>query len=176
MLQTSFLIPIFKWEAYTIKLQCMIPNVRNVVSHSHYQGRSLTQPKSSARLQMLQTSSLLPISKVGVLPNQTPVQDSKRCKRLFSFPLTRGESYPTKLECMTQNVANTFSRSLLQGGSLTHPNSSARFQMFKRLFLFGIARGESYPPKVQCMTPSVPNVYSHSLYKGGSLTQPNYSA
>ena len=171
MLQTSFHIPITKGgvlpnqtpvhaskcckrhfslllamgEYYPTKIQCMPQNVANVYFRSHWQGGSLTQPKSSAWLQMLQRSFLIPIRKVGILPNQTPVYDYKCCKCPFSFPLARGESYPNKLQCITPNVTNVFSHSRLQGWSLTQPNSSAWLQMFQTSFLIPISKDGVLP-------------------------------
>ena len=115
------------------KLQCLTPDLENVLPSYHYQLGSLTQPNSSAWLQILKTSFLDAMINGRVLPNQTPVHDSRSCKRLYSFPLhggvlpnqtpvhdsicckrlyslslARGESYPTKLKCITLNVANIF--------------------------------------------------------------------
>ena len=106
-----FTFPLQRGEYYPTKLLCMPPNVANVISHYYWQWGSITQQKSSVCLKMLQTSIFVPIGKGGVLPNQSPVHDSKCCKGLFSFLLGKWESYPTKLLCMTINVANVLSHS-----------------------------------------------------------------
>ena len=100
----------------------------------------LTHPNSSAGIQILQTTSLLPISKEGVLPTQTPVHDSRCCKPLLPYPIARGESYPPKLQGTTPDVANHLSPVHWQGGSLTHPNSSALLQMLQTTSLLLISK------------------------------------
>ena len=109
-----FFCPLSRGEAYPLKLQCMTRDVRNDISPFHYIGASLThpitgaslqmlqrfscslarvsltQPTSTAWLQMLQTTFFLPISQRGILPTQTPVHDSRCCKRLFACPLAKG--------------------------------------------------------------------------------------
>ena len=132
-------------------------------------------------------SFLIRIDNGRVSLNQTLVHVSKSCKRLFSFPLERVESYPTKFKCMTVNLANIFSYFHMQEGDLpsqtpVHDSKCckrlfsfplARRESYptklqcitkccKRLFSFSLAMGESYPTKLQCMTPIVANVFSHS--------------
>ena len=95
MLQTSFLIALSKGESYPNKLRCMTLSVVNVISHCHLQAGSLTQPKLQCMTPSVERSFLFAISKEGVLPKQTPMHDSKFCKRDLSLPLERGESYLT---------------------------------------------------------------------------------
>ena len=85
------------------------------------------------------------LARAESFPNHTPVHDSKCWKNLFSFPLTRGESYPTKHLCMTPNVANVFSHSHLQGGSLTQPKYSAWLQMLQTFIHIPIRKGGVMP-------------------------------
>ena len=132
---------------------------------------------------MLQTPFLLPTSMGGVLPTQTQVGDSRCCKRLFFWPIETGESYPPKLKCMRPDVENDYSPAHYQGGSLTHPNSSALLQMLqttfllptskrglllnqiqvhyprccKRVYFCPLEKGEFYPPKIQFTTLDVAN-------------------
>ena len=49
----------------------------------------------------------LPESGIDYIQNQ--VHDSKCCKWFFFCPLEREKSYPPKLNCITPNVANSFS-------------------------------------------------------------------
>ena len=65
----------------------------------------------------------------------------RSCKRLFSCPSARENSYQPKLKCMTLDVANDISPAQWQGGSLTHPNSSSLLQMLQTNFLLLIGKG-----------------------------------
>ena len=116
---------------------------------------SLTYLNSSALLQKLQTTFLLPISKGGVLPIQTLVHDSKCCN-YFLLPISKGgvklkcmtpdvsnelsPTYLLKHKCITPNVANYFSPTHQQGGSLMNSNSSALLQMLETTFLLLISK------------------------------------
>ena len=101
---------------------------------------------------MLQMSFPFPINKGRVLPKQTPMHDSKSCKILFSFLLTRGESYPNKLQCMTPNIAKSFLFPINKWRVLPKQIPVHASKCCKRLLSFPLARGESYPTKLQCMT------------------------
>ena len=136
MLQSLFSFPLARGESYPTKFKCTTPNVANVFSHSHLKGGSLNQPNSGAWLQILQTSSLIPIRK--------------------------GESYPSKFQCMTLDVANVFLIPIRNGGVLSSRTSVYDSKSCKRLFLFLLARGKSYTFKLQCMTLNVGNVFSLS--------------
>ena len=103
-----FTPPIRKSEFYPPKHLCMTIDVANHLFPSNLQGGSLTHPNFSARLQMLQATSLLTICKGGVLPNKNAVLDSRCRKPILSCPSTRGEFCPPKLQCMTPNVATHF--------------------------------------------------------------------
>ena len=154
MLQTTFLLPVSKGGVLPTQILVMTPNVSNDLSSAHQQEESLTTQSlehdskccklffsspsargsvtylnSSALLQILQTTFLLPISKrrvkpiqilqstflrliskgKQVLPTQTLVHNSKCCKLFFSCPSARAESYPSNLKCMTTHVENDFS-------------------------------------------------------------------
>ena len=123
-------------------------------------------------------------------------------KTSFLIPISKGVSYPTKLQCMTPNVANVFSHSHEQRGNFTQQNSSIWLQMLqtsflipiskgrllpnqtpvhdckccKCLFSFPFARVEAYPTKLHCNTVNVTNDFPHSLKQVGTVTQPNFSA
>ena len=120
-----FSCPLARGESYSLKLWCITLNVANYFSPACQQGGSLTHPNSNAWLQMLQTTFLRPISKGGVLSTQTLVHDSRCCKSRFTCPSASRESYSSKLQCMTLDVANHFTPADHQGRSLTHQNSSA---------------------------------------------------
>ena len=150
MLQTNYLLPIVKggvlhtqtpvhdsrcckrplsypfgsWKSYPPKLHWMTLDTANDVSPAQLPRGSFTHPNSSAWLYMLQMTFVLHTSKGGVLPTQTPLHYSRYCKRRFYYPLEREESYPPKLQIMTQDVASDFSPALNLGGSLTHTSSS----------------------------------------------------
>ena len=81
---------------------------------------------------MLQTSFFVPISKRGVLPNHTPVNDPICFKRLFSFPLARGV-LPNQTLVHDSRSCNGLFLSLARG-SLTEPNSSAWLQILQTFF------------------------------------------
>ena len=68
MLQTIFSCPSARGESCPLTLKCMTTDFANDFSPAHQQGGSPTQPNSSAGLQMMQMTFLLPISKGGVLP------------------------------------------------------------------------------------------------------------
>ena len=97
--------------SYPTNIMCMITNVANVLSHSHWQGVSITQPNFSAWLQTYETSFVIPICKGGVLHIQSPENDSDCTKRLFSFQIVSGQSYPTNIFCITWNVTSVFPHS-----------------------------------------------------------------
>ena len=125
--------------------------------------------------------------KGGVLPSQTPVPDSRCCKPLLSCPSARGESCPNKLQCMTPDVAKHFSPDHSKGGVLptqieVHDSRCCKPLVYcplapckggvlpsqtpvhdsrccKPLLSCPSARGESYPPKLQRMTPDVANYF-----------------
>ena len=132
---------------------------------------------------MLQTTLTLPFRKGGVLRTQTQVHDSRCCKPLLSCPLARGgvlhtqtpvhdyrcckplvpclfergESDAPKLKCMTPDVANHFSRDHSKVGVLPTQTPVHDSRCCKQHLSYKLARRESYPPKLQCMTPDVPN-------------------
>ena len=125
---------------------------------------------------MLQTSFLIAISKGGVWPKQTPVLDFKCCKRDFSFPLTRGVSYPNKLQCMTPRIANVISHSISKGVVLPNEFPLHHSKCCKCLFTFPLEGGGGcYPTKLICMTRNVTNVFSCCHLQRWSLTQTNSS-
>ena len=115
MLQSNFSFPLARGESYPTNFQCITPN--NVEEEAHcyvVQCRrihSLWEICSRSFNNWMQDVSARRPSSVGVLPNQSPVHDSKCCKRLLSFPLARVKSYPTKLQYTTINAANVLSHS-----------------------------------------------------------------
>ena len=121
---------------------------------------------------MLQTTFLLPISKRECYPPTLRcMHDSRCCKQLFSCLLERGECYPPTLRCMHDSrCCKQLSSFPLARGSVTHPHSGACMTLdvandFSKLhcvtpyvanhFFLPISKGESYRPKLQCMTPDV---------------------
>ena len=110
-----FPCPLARGESYPPKLHCMIVDVNNDFSPDHWQWK--------------------------VVPTQTKVHDSRCCKRPFSSPSVTEDSNPPKLQCMTLDVAKDFSPAHWQGGSLTHPNSSASHEMLQTTFLLPIRKG-----------------------------------
>ena len=81
---------------------------------------------------MLQTSFFVPISKRGVLPNHTPVNDPICFKRLFSFPLARGV-LPNQTLVHDSRSCNGLFLSLARE-SLTELNFSAWLQILQTFF------------------------------------------
>ena len=150
MMLMSFHIPIRKGGVLPNQTQVRDSKCSNVFSYSQYQGESLTYPNSSARLQVQQTSFLIRISK--------------------------GESYPTKLQCMTMNVSNVFSHAISKGEVLPTQSAVHDSKCYKRLFSFPLAREKYYLTELECENTNVANVFSNSHQKGRSLTLPNSSA
>ena len=83
----------------------MTPAVANDVSPAYWQVWRLTHQISGAGLKMMQTTFVTTIYKGGVLPTQAQVHKYRCCKRPFSCPLAKGESYQPTLLCMSEDVA-----------------------------------------------------------------------
>ena len=98
--------PLARVKSYPTKLQCI-----TLVIPISKGGPVLLNQTPVHDYKCMKHPIVIPISKEGVLHNQNPVHDSKCYKRLFSFRLVRGESYPTKLQCMTSNAAEVLSHS-----------------------------------------------------------------
>ena len=133
-------------------------------------------PKFQCMTTDVETTSFLTISKRAVLTTQTPLHDSRCCKPLLPFPLAKGESYPTNYQCMTTDVETTSLLTNSKGGVLPTQTPVHYSLCCKPLLSLPLARGESYPPKLQCMIPDVANHFSPAHQQGGSLTYPKSSA
>ena len=102
---------------------------------------SLTHPNSSTLLQVLQATYLLPICKGRVLLTQTLLHNSTSCNDIsatFLVPISKGGVLFTK--------------------TLVHDSTYC-----KRHFSCALARVESYPPKLYCLTPDVARNLSPAL-------------
>ena len=132
---------------------------------------SLTYLNSSALFQKLKKTFLLLISKVGVIPSQTIVHDSRCCKSLFACPL-QGEVFPTQRQVHDSRSCKSLSPAHHQMVVLP----SGWLQMSQTTFLLSISKGKVLPTKTQ--------VHNYRCCKWlyfwssarGSLTNPNSSA
>ena len=108
MLQTTFLLSISKRGLLPTQTPVHDSRLCKGTFSCPLARGNLTHPNSSAWLEMLQTTSFLPISWGKITQTQTQLHDSRYCKRILSCPLERGEFYQLKVLCMTLDVANKF--------------------------------------------------------------------
>ena len=120
---------------------------------------------------MLQITYTLPISKGGSLTHPNSCALLQIFKSLLSCPLVRGESYLPKLHCMTTDVANHFFLTISKGGVLLSQTPVNDYRCCKPLLSCPLAKRESYPPKLQCMTTDVANHFS-PYHKQGEESYP----
>ena len=113
-------------------------------------------------------------NKVGVIPSQTRVCDSRCCKSLFSFNYKGGLSHP-KASAWIQILQKPFSCPSSRG-SLTNIISSGWLQMSQTTFLLSISKWGVLLTQTQVHGSRCCKRLFSCPSASGSLTQPNSSA
>ena len=113
---------------------------------------------------MLQATSLLPIKKGShIHPN---------CSAWIQMlqptlcPLAKGLPYPSRLYCITLDIADDFLLPITKGGVLPTQPLVLNSRCCIWLFTCPLAKGESYPPKPKCKIPAVVNDFFLALVRG----------